>query len=252
MPITAILLAAGYATRLYPLTKDRPKALLPLGRGTILDEQVESLRGVADLRAIVLVTNHRFAEHFLAWRRATHATVEIVDDETDTPDARLGAIRDLELARAKAAPGDDLLVLGTDNLFRWALPDFMVPAQRYAPQPSIALWSAPSSAAAAPFGVVVRDRTWRITTFVEKSPQPPSREVALCIYYFPAPMCAAIPRFLAEGGNADAPGYFIEWLVGQGAVYGIMMPGAWYDIGTLEAYRAAVHEWQRSPNTIPR
>ena len=243
MSITAILLAAGYATRLYPLTSDRPKALLPLGRGVILDEVLRQLESVPDVRARLLVTNHRFAPQVQAWQRASGADVRLVDDGTETAETRLGAIRDLELARGLADPADDLLVIGTDNLFRWKLAEFVAQAQRRRPDPSIALWQAPSSDEATQFGVVVRDRTSRITSFVEKSPQPPSQEVALCVYYFPAAMGGRIAQFLAAGGNADAPGYFIAWLVEQGAVYGIMMDGAWYDIGSLETYEAVKQAW---------
>ena len=244
MAITAILLAAGYATRLYPLTKDRPKALLPLGRGVILDEVVRSLETVPNLRARLLVTNSRFAGQFREWGAARGATIQILDDGTTTDETRLGAIRDLELARGQADPGDDLLVLGTDNLFRWRLSDFVTAAERHRPDASVALWKAPSSAAATQFGVVVRDPASRITAFVEKSPTPPSTEVALCVYYFPAAMGARIRQFLEEGGKADAPGYFLEWLVRRDAVFGIMMPGAWYDIGSPESYQAVRNEWQ--------
>ena len=246
MAVSVILLAAGYATRLYPLTKDCPKALLPLGHGVILDEVVRSLDGVPGLRRRFLVVNRRFVGQFRSWQRASGADIEILDDGTQTPETRLGAIRDVELARRSADPRDDLLVIGTDNLFRWSLADFVTAARRYHPSPSIALWDAPSREAARPFGVVTRDPNRRITAFVEKSPAPPSTEVALCVYYFPAPMGGDIQRFIAEGGNADAPGYFIEWLVRRGVVYGVMMPGAWYDIGTPEAYQAVVNEWTSS------
>ena len=246
MPITVVLLAAGYATRLYPLTKDRPKTLLPFAGHTILDEILQSFPSIPDLRKCVLITNHRFAEQFRDWQRTHHADIEIVDDQTDSPETRLGAIRDLELARRATDPTNDLLVVGTDNLFHWSLADFVGHAQRHRPQPSLALWGAPSKKVATQFGVVVRDRTSRITAFVEKSAHPPSKEVALCVYYFPAPMCGLISQFVEAGGNVDAPGYFIEWLVRVGAVYGVMMPGTWYDIGTLEAYQAAVKEWQRT------
>ena len=243
MSITAVLLAAGYATRLYPLTKDRPKTLLPLGPGVILDAVLASLNTVPELRRRVLVTNHRFAGQFRDWQRAGGADVRILDDGTDSADTRLGAIRDLELARKEAGPHDDLLVVGTDNLFRWPLADFVASAGRYQPKPSIALWEAPSREAAMQFGVVQRDPAGRIRAFVEKSPHPPSAEVALCVYYFPAPMCGTIRQFLDAGGNADAPGYFIEWLVRRGEVYGVMMPGAWYDIGSLESYELVKREW---------
>ena len=244
MALSVILLAAGYATRLYPLTKDRPKTLLPLGRGVILDAVYEAVCGVPDVQRVILVTNHRFADQFLAWQRTCAAPVQVLDDGTDTAENRLGAIRDLALAHRLTDATDDLLVLGTDNLFGWPLADFVTRAQRYRPDPSVALWEAPSKEAVTQFGVAIRDGTSRITAFVEKSPQPPSTEVALCVYYFPSVMCGKIQQFLDQGGNADAPGYFIEWLVRTGVVYGVPMAGAWYDIGTLETYRAVVDEWQ--------
>jgi glucose-1-phosphate thymidylyltransferase len=243
MAVTAILLAAGYATRLYPLTRDRSKALLPLGPGVILDAILQSLDTVPGVRRRILVTNHRFAEPFRQWQQARGLTLRILDDGTETPETRLGAIRDLALARSAADPEDDLLVVGTDNLFHWPLAEFVARAQRLRPAPSVALWEAPSRGSATQFGVVMRDPDGRITAFVEKSPQPPSTEVALCVYYFPAPMCGRMDAFISEGGNADAPGYFLQWLVQRDTVFGIMMPGPWYDIGTLEAYHAVVNEW---------
>ncbi len=245
MAVSVILLAAGYATRLYPLTKKTPKALLPLGDGVILDAVINTLNGAGDLRHRILVTNHRFAAQFRAWQRARRNDVEILDDGTSSAETRLGAIRDLALARSRVDPADDLLVVGTDNLFRWSLGQFIARAQAFQPAPTIALWEAPSTEAATQFGVVIRNTESRITDFVEKSPHPPSREVALCVYYFPAPMCGTIQEFLDSGGNADAPGYFVQWLVRQGIVYGVMMPGVWYDIGGLEAYQTVITEWSR-------
>jgi glucose-1-phosphate thymidylyltransferase len=246
MSVAVVLLAAGYATRLLPLTADRPKALLPLGDGVILDEVRRSLETVADLSRTLLVTNHRFAEQFRDWQRSRRAAIDIVDDGTETPETRLGAIRDLALAAREAPAAEDLLVVGTDNLFRWALGDFAKAAQRCRPAPSLALWQAPSREAATSFGVVVREASGRVTAFAEKSLRPPSTEVALCVYYFPAPMRPEIQRFLTAGRNTDAPGYFIEWLVGCRPVYGIMMPGPWYDIGSQEAYDEVVRVWQHA------
>ena len=250
MSLTAILLAGGYATRLYPLTADKPKALLPLGKGVILDAVVNSLAGVAGITRRLLVTNHRFAEQFRAWQRRGSHAIQILDDGTDTVETRLGAIRDLELARTQDGAEDDVLVVGTDNLFTWPLAEFVGQARRRLPDPSIALWLAPSNDAATHFGVVTRDGASRITSFTEKSSQPPSREVALCVYYFPAPVCGKIREFLDGGGNADAPGYFIQWLAARSTVYGIMMGGLWYDIGTLETYQAVVSAWSHPPRSV--
>lgn len=243
--VTAILLAAGYATRLYPLTKERPKALLPLAGGVLLDAVVASLPQVSGLEHTVLVTNHRFADQFRAWQRERGTPVEILDDGTEAVDTRLGAIRDLELARAhRGASAGDLLVVGTDNLFDWPLADFVRQAQARAPRASIGLWEAPTRASATQFGVAVLSGDGRITRFVEKSPDPPSTSVALCLYYFPEVMCGRLNEFIHAGGNPDAPGYFLEWLVGQEPVYGLPMRGTWYDIGTLDTYEAVVKSWR--------
>ncbi|MDP3723157.1 MAG: sugar phosphate nucleotidyltransferase [Candidatus Omnitrophota bacterium] len=253
MPITAVLLSAGYATRLYPLTKRCPKALLRLGsKGrqpprVILDEVVSSVSRVPQLHRRILVTNHRFAGRFRAWRRARGADLEVLDDGTTSARTRLGAIGDLLLAARTIDPRDDLLVIGTDNLFSWSLASFISAARRHRPAPSVALWRAPSRNAATQFGVVTRNARSRITAFVEKSPQPPSRDVALCVYYFPSAMRGTIRQFLEEGERGDAPGYFIGWLVRRGPVYGVMMRGTWYDIGTPEAYRTVVREWPSQP-----
>lgn len=246
MAVTAVLLAAGYATRLYPLTKDCPKALLPLARGTILDAVTSSLPRIKGLRRTILVTNHRFAEAFREWQCTRNAKVLILNDGTESAETRFGAIRDLQLARNETDSRDDLLVVGTDNLFHWSLGEFVVKAQRHRPEPTVALWEAPSTKDATQFGVVVRDQASRITRFTEKSPEPPSQEVALCVYYFPAAMADKIQAFIQAGENCDAPGYFIQWLVRHGVVFGEMMPGAWYDIGTLEAYETVMKEWSRA------
>jgi glucose-1-phosphate thymidylyltransferase len=242
MAVTAVLLAAGYATRLYPLTKDRPKALLPLGAGVILDEVIRSLPGVPGLRQQLLVTNRRFAKPFSDWAASRGSAVQVIDDGTETAETRLGAIRDLELAW-KRSGSDDLLVLGTDNVFDWPLARFVEQAQAKRPHPSVALWKAEAPSEVTQFGVVIRDPSGRLTQFAEKSPTPPSTEVALCVYYFPSEMCGRIREFLDSGENADAPGYFIKWLAQQGPAFGLMMGGVWHDIGTLKEYEAVVAGW---------
>jgi glucose-1-phosphate thymidylyltransferase len=188
MAVSVILLAAGYGTRLYPLTRNKAKAMLPLGPGVILDGVTRSLADVPQLGATVLVTNSVFAADFRRWQAERGNAVEIVDDGTNSPETRLGAIRDLDLARQRVPAGDDLLVVGTDNLFEWSLGDFVRAAQRHRPHASNGLWRAPSKDSATQFGVVIRDPDERITTFAEKSAQPPSADVSLAVYYF-RPRC---------------------------------------------------------------
>lgn len=244
MSITVILLAAGYGTRLYPLTKDTPKALLPLSSGVILDAIVAAIRRVPDIAHWILVTNGLFADKFRAWQEERQFSMVILNDGTHSPQERLGAIRDLDIARQQAGPIDDLLVIGTDNLFEWPMRDFVTLARNHQPSASVALWEAPEGASATQFGVVKLDSHSQIIEFAEKSLHPPSRAVALCVYYFPQAVCGRIRQFLNEGQNGDAPGHFIAWLARQEPVYGVMMPGSWYDIGTLETYHEVVQAWQ--------
>lgn len=241
--VSVVLLAAGYGTRLYPLTKEQPKALLKLGRQTILDWMVEELATVPKLSQTVLVSNHRFAARFRAWQRRRRWSGQLLDDGSTSPDTRLGAIRDLQMALARIDPRDDVLVLGTDNVFAWSLADLVRAAKTVRPAATVAVRQVDSAEEARRCAVVSMARTQRLRDCVEKPAHPSSLTVALCIYYFPSAMRHRIDQFVREGGNADAPGYFIEWLVKQESVYGFMTQGAWFDIGTHESYRQAARQW---------
>ncbi len=241
---SAILLAAGYGTRLYPLTKDRPKALLPLGEGVLLDQAWAALRRLPAIARCVLVTNHRFAPQFEQWRRHQEAEVEIVDDGTTGPTRRLGAIPDLLLGW-KRAPHDDVLVIGTDNVFTWSLTPFLRVAQAKRPSATIGTGRVPTLRDASLYGVVATDQRGRITQFLEKPAQAPSKAIALCIYYFPATMKARMVQFLRQNGNGDAPGFFLSWLVQQEPVYAHVARGQWFDIGSHASYEAVVAWKQR-------
>ena len=244
MSLTAILLAGGYATRLYPLTADRPKALLPLGEGVILDAVVKSLERIPGITQRLLVTNHRFAERFRQWAAGRRRDLEILDNGTATPQTRLGAVQDLLLALEHVPPDQDVVVLGTDNLFTWPLADFVAFARAKRPAATVAVRQADSLDEARRCGVVDLAADGRVTRCVEKPTAPPSLTVVLCVYYFPAPLRTRIQQFIREGGNGDAPGYLIEWLVSREPVHGFMTAGEWFDIGTQDTYQLAVQRWQ--------
>ncbi len=251
--VSAILLAGGYGTRLYPLTKDCPKALLPIGERVVLDWIVENVSVVAGLSRMILVTNHRFAEQFEAWRSSRQMAqngvdLQFIDDGSSSPDTRLGAIRDLLLGMAELGH-EDVLVLGTDNVFGWSLVDFASFAVTKRPAATVALQSVSSLEEARRYAVVELDAAARLTRCVEKPAQPTSLTIALCVYYFPFPVRARLEEFLHTGGNVDAPGYFLEWLVQREPVCGFMTDGPWFDIGDQEAYEHAVQYWvSRSPS----
>ena len=246
--VSAILLAAGYGTRLYPVTKDCPKALLPLGPGVVLDWILAGVQGVPGLSRVVLVTNHRFVQQFDAWSQQRHVPLDVVDDGTSTPESRLGAIRDLLLGLTRVEPHDDVLVLGTDNLFAWSLADFVAFAAAKRPAMTVALRTVRSPQDASRCAVVELDPQGRLLRCIEKPASPFSLTVGLCVYYIPASCRGRLEEFVTCGGDVDAPGYFAEWLVKQEAVYGFMTAGEWFDIGSHETYQHAVQWWSHLPS----
>jgi len=247
--MNAILLAAGYGTRLYPLTKDCPKALLPLGNGVVLDFILDALTVVPGVSRVALVTNHRFLGQFRAWQSHHPVKLELIDDGSTTPETRLGAIRDLRLGLERVGLDRDVLVLGTDNLFTWSLADFVAFAHTKRPASTVALRQTTSLEEACRSAVVEVDATAQLVSCVEKPhasriTHHASLLVALCVYDFPASCLGRIDEFVRSGGNVDAPGYFIEWLVKHDRVSGFITQGEWVDIGSQEAYHAAVTAWQ--------
>ena len=251
--VSAVLLAGGYGTRLYPLTKDCPKALLPIGERVVLDWIVENVSTVSELSRMVLVTNHRFAGQFEAWRASRQMAqngvdLQLIDDGSSSPDTRLGAIRDLLLGMAEFGH-EDVLVLGTDNMFAWPLAHFATFAATKRSAATVAVQSVSSLEEARRYAVVELDAAARLTHCVEKPAQPTSLTIALCVYYFPSSIRARLEEFLQSGGNRDAPGYFLEWLVPREPVYGFRADGQWFDIGDQETYEHAVQYWlSRAPS----
>jgi glucose-1-phosphate thymidylyltransferase len=169
--------------------------------------------------------------------------VEILDDRTDTPETRLGAMRDLLLAWEQAAPADDVLVVGTDNLLTASLVEVVRVAQSRRPAATVAVREAATLTQARRFGVAETDSEGRIIRWQEKPSRPACRTIGLCLYYFPSPLRQQVQAYLAQGGLGDAPGQFIEWLVARQPVYTIMTEGIWFDIGSEETYHQARKEW---------
>ena len=246
LPISIVLMAGGYGTRLYPLTKDCPKALLPLGNTVMLDHLLEKVLEIPGADQRVLVSNRLFFPKFEAWAREKRLGVDVIDDGTLTNETRLGAIRDLALALQRIPEDQDVLVLGTDNLFTWSLADFVEFAKMKRPACTIAIRHASSLQEASRCAVLDVDDRDRVVRCVEKPAQPFSTTVGVCVYYLPAASRPRVGEFMRGGGNGDAPGSFIEWLVTQDAVYGFMTGGDWVDVGSRETYQQAVERWGRS------
>ena len=244
MRVNALILAAGYAVRLHPLTIDTPKPLLPVAGRPLLDYMLDELRAIPDLGRVVVVTNHRFAGHFEAWARDTAGAgpwdIEVVDDGTTTNDDRLGAIGDLAMVldRHPGLRGEPLFVLAGDNLVDFRLADLVATFRRHGGGASvIALVRADDLPTLHRSGVVTIDADGRVTGFVEKPADPPSNLVCPAFYVYSQDALGRLPQYLANGGPPDAPGNLVAWLHSRAPVFGHVFQEPRYDIGTLENYR---------------
>jgi glucose-1-phosphate thymidylyltransferase len=228
--VNAVLLAAGYGTRLRPLTDDRPKHLLPVGGRPMLDSILDSVREVEDVDAVHLVTNHRFAANFEEW--AASRDVVVHDDGTSSNEDRLGAVGDLRLViEAAGLRDDELLVLG-DDLLELSLPSF-VDWWRSKPEPASAvpLHDVGDLELATHYGIAATDADDRIVHFIEKPSDPPSTLAATVAYLLPPSHVRLVATYLDEGQSPDNAGGFLGWLARRKPVYGYRFDGYWYDIG---------------------
>lgn len=226
-----VILAAGYATRLRPLTDDVPKHLLPVGERPMLDWVLDAVREVSEVDEVHLVTNSRFAPAFEQWAQTNG--VEVYDDGTSSNEDRLGAVGDLRLAIEEAGLGDDeLAVLAGDNLFDFSLPRF-VEWWRSKPQPASAvpLHDVGDLDLAKQYGIADTDAEERIVQFIEKPSDPPSTLASTLIYLVSPAHVRLVATYLEEGMSPDNAGSFLGWLAAREPVYGYRFEGSWYDIG---------------------
>ena len=224
----ALLLAAGYATRLRPLTDMLPKQLLPVGGRPMVDWIVGKIRE-AGIDEIHLVTNGRFAPLFDAWAETSHVTVH--DDGTTTNETRLGAIGDIRFVRNETGWDDDLLVIAGDNLFDYSLADFARFAAGKNDASAVAVYDVGDRELAKHYGVIELDGDDRVVGFLEKPTEPPTTLCATATYLYAREHARLVDTYLDEGNPPDQPGHFIAWLHGREPVYGFRIPGGWYDIG---------------------
>jgi glucose-1-phosphate thymidylyltransferase len=226
-----VILAAGYATRLRPLTDDLPKHLLPVGGRPMLDWVLDAVREVPDVDEIHLVTNSRFAPAFEDWARANGVAVH--DDGTTSNDDRLGAVGDLRLAIEEAGlESDELVVLAGDNLFDFSLAGF-VEWWRSKPQAASAvpLHDVGDIELAKQYGIADTAADGRIVGFAEKPAEPSSTLASTLIYLVPPEHVRLVQAYLDEGLSPDNAGSFLGWLARREPVYGYRFQGSWYDIG---------------------
>lgn len=246
--VTIIILAAGYAVRLHPLTLNMSKSLLPVGGKSILDRIMEAVTKLDSGRdAIRIVTNAKFFNDFKEWRERSkyRQRVELINDGTLTNDTRLGATKDLELAISERAVKDDLLVVAGDNLFDFNLEDFLRFARSRNDGVSIAVYDIKDLDMAKNFGVVKVGPDCSVIDFEEKPPHPESTLISTGIYYFPRAKLPLVKKFVSCSGTLDAPGHYIRWLSKEDKVYGFSFTEDWYDIGSVESYKKADEAYLR-------
>jgi glucose-1-phosphate thymidylyltransferase len=229
--VKALILAAGYATRLSPLTDDMPKQLLPVGGRPIVDWILDRIReaGIDDVH---LVTNARFAPLFADW--AAQQNVTIHDDGTTSNETRLGAIGDIRFVGLD----DDLLVIAGDNLFEFSLAEY-VDFWREKGGSAVAVYDVQDRELAKKYGIVAVDENDRIVEFVEKPDDPPSTLAATAAYLYRRDHVKLVDEYLERGNNPDQPGNLVAWLHEREPVYAYRFSGGWYDIGDREQLLAA-------------
>lgn len=238
-----LILAAGYATRLYPLTENFPKPLLKVGEKTILDWLIDDIDTLGAIDEYVVISNHKYACHFEEWEREKTQKITIVDDGTSSNETRLGAVRDIQFAIDKLALDDEMLVIAGDNVLDFSLTTFI----RYAKEKQascIMRYYEADEQKLLKCGVVTIDEDDRILEMTEKSPTPATHWCTPPFYYYTKNDARLVPEGIISGCGVDAPGSYIAWLCRQTKVYAMEMPGKRYDIGNLESYEKVQKEYQ--------
>jgi len=235
--VKALLLAAGYGTRLYPLTEHLPKTLLPVGGRPMLDWIADKIDEIESVDELHVVTNARFAPAVERWARAREGRLAPVahDDGTTSNDDRLGAIGDIAFTIERGGlAGDDLMIIAGDNLFDFSLADYEAWWRGRGEASAIGIRDCGSLELARQYAVVSLDGDARVTSFVEKPDDPKSTLVAVATYVYHRAHVPLVFEYLDAGNPPDQPGRFVEWLYTRRPVYAYELGGTWFDIGDHE------------------
>jgi len=238
-----IILAAGYATRLYPLTLTQPKPLLPVAGKPMIEHVLDNLEPIGGIDRVYVVTNAKFAGHFQQWAdryRATKSKLEftVVNDGSTDDNNKLGAIGDIHYVLKTQNVDDDLIVVAGDNLFSERL-DAFGQFCRAKDAPVLALYDVGDLEQIKKYNAISADSDGRITFFEEKPKSPTSTLTGIALYFYPKSTLPLIKQYIAEGNNPDQPGRLVQWLYPRTPVYTWTVPGIWYDIGSKETLEEA-------------
>ena len=241
--MNALILAAGYATRLYPLTLNKAKPLLEVGGKSIIEWLFDNLASVTGLNTTYIVTNNKFAANFQNWAknyedRHPGMQIKIINDGSTGDDDKLGAIGDINLVLTREnLANDDLIVIAGDNLFEQPLSEFANAAKQSLA--TVAVHDVGNLEAMKKYGTVTVDKDGVITNFEEKPKEPKSTLAAVALYYYSRETLPLFTTYLAAGNNPDQPGLFLQWLYTRKSVQTFEIKGRWLDIGSKETLEAA-------------
>ena len=242
--MNALILAAGYATRLYPLTLNKAKPLLEVGGKPIIEWLFDNLAAVSDLKTTYIVTNAKFAKDFQNWaktyedRRHPQMRIKIINDGSTGDEDKLGAIGDINLVLTREnLANEDLLVIAGDNLFEQPLTEFVNAAKNSLA--TVAVHDVGNLEAMKKYGTVTIDKDGVITNFEEKPKEPKSTLAAVALYYYSREALPLFTTYVAAGNNPDQPGLFLQWLYPRKPVSTFEIKGRWLDIGSKETLEIA-------------
>lgn len=230
-----LILAAGYATRLYPLTENFPKPLLKVGEKTILDWLIEDIDAAKPANEYIVITNRRFAQQFNSWASLHTLPITVIDDGTSTNETRLGAVCDIQFAIETLQLDDDLLIIAGDNLLDFSLTSFLRYALEKGTSCSMRYYEADENKLHR-VGVSEIGGNERLLSLEEKPEHPKSHWCTPPFYFYTKADAARIKDAIADGCGTDAPGSLVAWMCRHSVMYSMEMPGRRYDIGNLESY----------------
>lgn len=235
-----LILAAGYATRLYPLTENFPKPLLKVGDKTILDWLIDDIRSSGMVDQFVVISNHKFADKFQQW---APKDVVVVDDGTSTNETRLGAVCDLRFAIDSLGLDDDFLVIAGDNVLDFSLVKFVSYAISKGTS-CVMRYHEPDENRLHKCGVLEVGEDDRVLSMEEKPMDPKSHWCCPPFYFYKREDMARLPQAIKEGCGIDAPGSLVAYLCSKAPVHAMEMPGRRYDIGNLDSYHSVCEEYK--------
>ncbi len=234
----ALILAAGYATRLYPLTENMPKALLPIKGITILDYILEKVEKIKDVNEIVIISNNKFYKHFTDWAKSYKGKlpVTILNDNTNSNDDRLGAIGDINFAIKQKKINEDIIVLASDNYFSFELNDLYTYYKDKNCDCITGSFADEELLSKRKYAIALLDDGDKVTDLEEKPLNPKSNIIIHAIYIYKKETLPLFKEYLDQGNSKDSPGNFPSWLYNKKPVYCYKFTGFCHDIGTLDSY----------------